>query len=92
VATNIPLLRSSRTRADSCNAGSKNPVATAPGFDLANADRWRRATIYEQRTTNHERAVRRQLFDDSILATLGVMGIFLITRGFLETTRFAGRK
>jgi hypothetical protein len=48
-----------------------------------------RATVYEQRTTNDERAVRRQLFDDSMRGRSGVIGIFLIMRGFLENTWFS---
>jgi hypothetical protein len=34
-------------------------------------------------------AVRRQLFDDIMNEDRGVMGIFLIRRGFPETTRFS---
>jgi hypothetical protein len=47
---------------------SKNPVATAPGSDLANAAAGdqQRTTNNKPRTTNHERAVRSQLFDDSM--------------------------
>jgi hypothetical protein len=77
------------TSAGFCSDRSKNPVATAPGSDLANAVRWRPATNYEQTATNHERAVRRQLFDDIMNEICGVMGIFLIRRGFPETTRFS---
>jgi hypothetical protein len=36
--------------------------------------------------TNHDRAVRRQLFDDIMNEECGVMGIFLKRRGFLEIT------
>jgi hypothetical protein len=79
---NLPPLR----LAGFCSDRSKNPVATAPGSDHENADGWRPATIYKPRTTNHERAVRRQLFDDSMNTIYRVMGDFLILRGFLETT------
>jgi hypothetical protein len=43
----------------------------------------------QQRSTNHERAVRRQLFDDSTRGVFSVMGIFLIWRGFPEMTRYS---
>jgi hypothetical protein len=51
----------------------KNPVATAPGSDLANSDL----------------IVRRQLFDDNMNENCGVMSIFLKLRGFLESTWFS---
>jgi hypothetical protein len=62
----------------------KNPVATAPGSDLANA-----SVANQQRTTNHEPNRRRQLFDDIMKRTTGVMGILPIRRIFLETARFS---
>ena len=69
---------------------SKNPIVTAPGSDLANADSWRRATIYEHRTTNNEtRAVRRQLFDDIMKRNCGVMGIFSDRRRFPKNAYFS---
>jgi hypothetical protein len=70
---------------------SKNPVATAPGSDLANAAAGdqQRTTNNKPRTTNRERAVRRQLFDDSIRGRSGVMDIFPVWHGFPETTRFS---
>jgi hypothetical protein len=63
---------------------SKNPVAIAPGSDHENA-----AVGDVQRSTNHERAVRRQLFDDIMNENSGVTGIFPVWRGFLESTWFS---
>jgi hypothetical protein len=48
-----------------------------------------RATVYEQRTTNDERAVRRQLFDDSMRGRSSVMGSFRKRPSFLDTTRIS---
>jgi hypothetical protein len=69
----------------------KNPVATAPGSELLHPDlsRQERTTNDEQRSTNHEGAVRRQLVDDIMKRRSGVMGIFPIRRGFPETTRLS---
>jgi hypothetical protein len=49
----------------------------------------KRTTNNELRTTNHERNRRRQLFDDSMKRTSGVMGIFPIRCAFPDTAHFS---
>jgi hypothetical protein len=83
-AKNKSKIRNPKSKIEMCGLPqrrSKRPPDTSGGSDHENADRWRPATI----TTNRERAVRCQLFDDSILAARDVTGIFPKLRGFLDT-------
>jgi hypothetical protein len=97
--TNIPLLPNSGSLAGFCNDRSKNPVATAPGSDPANAavGRRQRTTNNEPRTSRppsafrryHERELRRDGHFPDMARFSRNYAVFQKLRSFLETTSFA---